>query len=207
MSESLHPPGFCPIHGIFPVVSVGIQPGRKNIRLHDLGVDCPWCGQSCEVIPGVYDSSQSVLNILLDESISPEALSAIRGIAERLQRGELTLRNAKVEAERLSPKAARIFDFKDWSGRDTATACLSIIAIVTTLLTTKCNPAPTTVVNIQPVIERVVDVEQTDLKTRLRSSGAIIRLEDIPPPPIKPERLEDIPPPPKKPMSTPDKSG
>lgn len=119
------------------------------------------------MLPGRYDAVGSHLNILLDESISAEALGKLKGIAERLQRDEISPAQAKAEAEKVTPKAGKLFDIADWSDTAKATLYAAVIGAVALVVAAKVSsgggaPAPQSV-------ERIIE-PQAD---RLRDSTAL----------------------------------
>src|SRR3990167_10692866 len=106
MEKKRHPPAFCPEHGLFPFTAFVIGPEAFQTTFINSTTSCPKCGKQSEIIPGVYDPTAAGLNVLIDESISVEALEAIRSLAERLKRGEISVEEAHAEAEKLAPQAA-----------------------------------------------------------------------------------------------------
>ena len=126
-----------------------------------------------EIIPGIYDATQDDLNILLDPSISPEALGEIRRIAERLRQGEITVPQAKAEAEKISPKAGKLFDIANWPPQAKATLYAAIIGATAIIAAARMASSPDPTVIVQPVIERVMQAEKPSLKNDLKSTSAI----------------------------------
>jgi hypothetical protein len=103
MAAMHHPPAFCPKHGIFPAIDYGIAPGTIENLYVGNKVGCPKCRSEgrtnlVEVISGVYSADSERLNIILHESVSPEALRLLREIAKRVERGEIKPAEAKKEA-------------------------------------------------------------------------------------------------------------
>lgn len=173
-----HPVGFCKKHGFFDVPSIGISAKGVGLRVK---VPCPTCFDFCEVLPGEYSFEAGHLSLLLDESVSPEALKAILDIAARASRKEITAEQAKQEAEKISPKAGRLFDIADWSDNAKAVLYAGILNAAAMLAPhlmgsgKEQSSAPATV-----VVERVID-RQKDV---LRDSTA---LPYIPIPTPRPE--------------------
>ena len=195
MAESHHPPAFCTFHGFFPAASFNIGSGTKGLYLQHLAVDCPVCGRSSEILSGVYRSNEDILEILVDSSISPEALTAIKRITERLQRGEITVPEAKAEAEKISPKAGRLFDIADWSDEAKSrlySAFLIAIGAIAVAGITRTALSPRQTVNVHPVIERVIQEKKPSAKDWLRSSSAY-STPVVPIPHRRPETAPPIP--------------
>ena len=140
-----------------------------------------------EIIPGVYIAAQRNLNILVDDSISPEARDAIRQLAERLQQGKISVPQAKAEAEQISPNAGQLFDIANWSDQAKATLYASIIAATAVIAAARIASSPSQTVNVQPVIERIIEGEGSNLKGDLESSSSIVAPK-IPIPRRKPKR-------------------
>jgi hypothetical protein len=135
--------------------------------------NCPKCNRTSEIIPGVYDATVDRLNILIDRSITPEALGEIRRITERLQQGKISVPQAKVEAEKISPDAGQLFDIANWSDQAKATLYAAIIGAVAIVVAARMASPPNQTVKVQPVIERVIQEEKPSLKNDLESSSAI----------------------------------
>lgn len=181
------PLAFCPTHGLFPAHGTIRFPPRGGITIINSATGCPWCGKRAEIIPGLYENDGDTLNILIDPSISPAALKIIQTLAQKVEAGEIGLDEAKAEAEKVAPKAGRLFDIRNWSDQAQATVLAAGIAAATALIL-RYAPAPSAspqVTNIynQPVIERVI--ERT--KDRFRYSGIIHQ-----PPPIPRPRPEGL---------------
>jgi hypothetical protein len=156
------PPAYCPEHGLFPVAGFRFPIGATGNTFIGCTTRCPRCHGVCEIIPGVYDALPGGLNILIDSSISVDALKALRSLAERVQREEIGLQEARAEAVKISPLAAQLFDFENWSEAK-AIVVAAIIGAITAVYLQRGETqqsvivnAPLTV-NFQPVIERVID--------------------------------------------------
>ncbi len=135
--------------------------------------NCPECSHKSEIIPGTYEATADRLNILIDRSISPEALGEFRRITERLQQGKISAPQAKVEAEKISPEAGQLFDIANWTDQAKATLYAAIIGAVAIVVAARMTSSPNQTVNVQPVIERVIQEEKSSLKNDLKSSSAI----------------------------------
>jgi hypothetical protein len=160
MSKASYPPAFCSVHGLFPAVgSIGLGAG-SSIKILNSVTNCrtPGCNQtSCEILPGEYRASdKGHLDLLLDPSISPEALAAIRELATKLHDGQITPEEAKTEISRIAPQAAGIF--KGWTRAEMIAGAGLIVAI---LALAKPSSAPS--VTVQPIIERTIERPSLDL--------------------------------------------
>ena len=133
----------------------------------------PECSHKSEIIPGVYDAAADGLNVLIDPSISPEALGEIRRIVERLQQGDISVPEAKAEAEKVSPDAGQLFDIANWSDQAKATLYAAIIGAVAIVAAARVASSPDQTVNVQTVIEHITQEETPTLKSILKSSSAI----------------------------------
>lgn len=122
---------------------------------------CPKCGKDCEVIPGSYDADKTRLNLLIDESVSSAALTAIKSLAEKVQANEITPQQARVEAEKIDKNAGKLFDVADWSDQAKATLYVGIITTVGLIVAAKLNSSPESVTNVYPkettTIEKVIE--------------------------------------------------
>ncbi|MDR6302558.1 hypothetical protein GGQ85_000234 [Nitrobacter vulgaris] len=149
-----HPIAICKFHGLFPVRTFALSPG-STVTVLRCGTDCPQCGGPCEILPGTYRAGLDRINLLIDPSISLLALGAIRKLAERVKAGEITVEKAKHEAEKIHPKAARLFDIANWSDTAKATLLGAIITAAASFAVAKIASSPT--ININPtVVERVL---------------------------------------------------
>ena len=174
-----HPPAFCPEHGLFEATALIIGSGATTTLIHCV-TNCPRCGRGSEIIPGVYDATQKNLNVLVDKSISPEALGALRRIIERLQQGEISVHQARAEAEKISPNVAKLFDIANWSDQARATLYAAIIAAVAVVTAAKIASGPSQTIVIQPIIERIIE-----RKSDLLSSSSLRTKKPSPKPQLK----------------------
>lgn len=189
MNKARHPPAFCPTDGVFPAQAIVIAEGATDTRLLNIRTNCPVCGGGAEIIPGIYDATHEGLNLLLDSSISPAALTAIKNLAERAQKGKISPEDANKEAKTISPAAAKLFDITNWSDQAKSTLYAAIIGATALVAAAKMTAPTTQIVNIQPVIERTIDVKQPSFMNQLRSSSSL-RSPPVPkrkpkPPPLK----------------------
>lgn len=97
---------YCPIDGLFEVPGLQLSPLAKG-NYFSGSTNCPACGRDSEFVPGVYDSLPNGIRVLLDPSISRDALAALQEIAQRLQRNEVSPENAVEQASAIDPKFGR----------------------------------------------------------------------------------------------------
>lgn len=165
-----HPIAFCPEHGIFPMTMLALQPGATG-NFQNSQTNCPKCGRMSEIIPGRYEAKADRLNLLIDASISPQSLAALRDLAEAAQRGVISAAEAKKAAEKIHPKAGRLFDVAQWSDQAKATLYGAIIASATAIAVARMATAPSQTVIMQPVIERVVSKQDLLSSSSLSGTG------------------------------------
>ncbi len=174
MTKLGHPLAFCTVHGVFPARGFAAAPGA-SVSFVGCRVDCPRCGAMSEVIPGRYDFATQGLNLLLDPTITPAALTAIRQLALRVKQGEISPEDAKKQAAEIFPAAGRLFDVADWSGQAKATLCAGIITAVALVAAAKMTSGPTHMTNnITHVVERTV-------------GNSTMNIDDLPIPQPKPK--------------------
>lgn len=155
MADVQHPTAFCKSHGFFPATLIGIGPGAGGTFI-DCKTSCPACGQMSEVVPGTYHAHADRINLLVDRSISPEALAALRRIAEQAKANQITPEEAKEKAEKIAPGAGRLFDVGNWSDQAKATLYASIIGAIAVIGAAKLAGS-TTNVTVAPTTERVIE--------------------------------------------------
>lgn len=141
---SFSPSGFCLTHGIFPMDYVRFSADAK-LWIEGTKTYCPVCDSLCEIIPGAYQLIGGRLNILLHPSISPEALSAIRDVAQKLQRNEISKEEADSEVSKISPDLAGLL--RGLKQESVATIAAAIISAVTAVALAKMAAPSTTIVN------------------------------------------------------------
>lgn len=181
MADTVHHPlAFCRTCGPFPVALIELC-DSSGVVIGGGAESCPSCGHAAEVIPGRYDSFGAELRLLVDPGISPEALAALRRIAEQAQAGQITADEAKAEAERVAPGTGRLFDVHNWPGQAKATLYASIIGAASLVGAAYITSGPTQTVNLHPVIERVIE-------GHLRSSTSLSPTGPVPRPRPKPRR-------------------
>jgi hypothetical protein len=171
-----HPLGFCPSCGPFPAKAIGLAPNISNATFINCGTNCPTCNGDAEIIPGSCSTMDQRLKLLVHNTISMEALSALCRLAERAQSGEITPEEAQEKAEEIVPGTGKLFDVHNWSDQAKATLYASIIGAIAILVAAKIASAPNQNINIQPVVERVI--EPAD-----QNSSSVMAPTDTPPPP------------------------
>jgi hypothetical protein len=121
----------------------------------------------------MYKGGVNTINLLLDPSVSLQALGALRKLAERAQTGEISVQDAKREAQRIHPKAGRLFDVADWPGQAKATLYGAIICAVGAVAAAKIATAPSQTTVINPsAFERVIqDAAKSPAKVLHRGKG------------------------------------
>lgn len=139
------PLAFCPEHGFFeaPFVNIGFA---STVTFNSILVDCPICRRVVEVLPGEYTSTPDGLNVLLDPSISKEALNALKRLAERVAEGEVSPEEADAEAARISPRLKGFFSRIDWPNQIVGAAVAAAITLAAARLPTEPS-TPQTVIN------------------------------------------------------------
>jgi hypothetical protein len=149
-----------------------------------ISTNCPVCQGPSEIIPGKYEVGSDRLNLLIDPSISPAALAAIKDLAEAVHAGRITPEEAKSAAEKIHPKAGKLFDVANWSDQAKATLYAAIIGAAAVLGAAKIASSSNQTVTISPVIERVIERRKDDLL----SSSSLKPIENPPLPRPRPKR-------------------
>lgn len=155
------PLAFCPEHGIFEYNGIRSD-GPVKVVMTGCETNCASCGRMCEVLPGEYEFAGERLNLLLDNSISSEALKAVRELAEKVQAGEITEEEAVKEAKKVAPGLSALFRFSDYSPEARAHILGAIITSVSIITAAKIATPPTQNVNV------VADVPQVEESYDLR---------------------------------------
>jgi hypothetical protein len=156
MAKLQHPLAFCRRDGFFPSMAFALAEGA-SVTIQGINTTCPKCGGASEILPGAYEAFGDRLQLLLDPSISHEALLALRPVVELLQRSAISLDEAKRRAEAVVPNGGRLFDIGSWSDQAKATFYAAIIGAIAVVVAAKLASA-TTQINIasEPAVERVV---------------------------------------------------
>jgi hypothetical protein len=164
MSQKTHRPlALCAEHGLFEA-DFGFRGGGGgggSVGFVGFSVICPHCGRLSAIVPGVYKGDDEKLELLLDPSVSSEMLEAFRRLATDVQTGRITPEAAEREAEKIHPKAAKLFNVASWSDQAKATLYGPIVgsiigSIIAGVITARMSSPPTQNLTVQPVIERVV---------------------------------------------------
>jgi hypothetical protein len=150
-----HPIGYCEVHGFFPVQSVAMGDG-VNMTFHKVGTLCPRCKRDAEIVPGTYETIGDRLNLLLDPSISPEALRALQRLAMDAHKGTVSAEEAEKQAEKIHRGAGKLFNVADWSDSAKATVFSAIITSVSVIAAAAISSLHSPNVTVHPVIERVI---------------------------------------------------
>jgi hypothetical protein len=106
---------------------------------------------------GAYSAFQDRVDVLLDSSVSKEALAALTRIVEATRDNKISEAEARKQAEAVVPGAGRLFDIPNWSDQAKATLYASIIGAITVIAAAKIASSPSPIVIVQPVIERFVE--------------------------------------------------
>lgn len=162
MDRVQYPIAFCPVHGVFPAKGSIAMAHGASVTIAGVVINCPRCGRESEFIPGRYEATADHLNVLIDPSISVEALKALQALAAAVQTGKMTPAQAKKSAAQIHQRAARLFDVANWSNEAKATLYAGVIVAAATLLAARMAQ-PQTIVNVQPVVERAV--QRSELMT------------------------------------------
>jgi hypothetical protein len=150
-----HPPAFCLTHGIFVATTLSLGEGSTLSAVGAI-TDCPTCGAISEVLPGRYDVVGGRLNLLLDPSITPEALTALRAIAERLQRNVISRQEAEREAASISSRFTGLF--RGIKQETVATVAAAIITAIGAVIVARESSPNTTINYYGPPPAAVTDV-------------------------------------------------
>jgi hypothetical protein len=182
MARFFHPAAFCVPHGVFPATLIRLESGAVG-EFINCQHTCPVCGRDSEIIPGRYEAKSDRINVLIDPSISLSALVAIRNLALAVSLGRISPAEAKKEAEKIHPKAGKLFDVANWSDQAKATLFAAIIGA--TAVIGAARIATTSSNKDSPIIiERVVDRKKDDLL----ATSALRPIEKIPLPKPRPKR-------------------
>lgn len=154
-----HPAAFCQVHGLFPATAIAIADGVSNFGLVGVSTNCPVCNRASEIIPGIYDAAYGRLNVIVDPSISPEALTALKNIVERLQRDEITSRQAVEEAAQIDPRFGRALLIAAKIGAWAVTAVLMLVQLYLQLQDGSANAAQQEAL-LQALAEQTAVLEQ-----------------------------------------------
>jgi len=141
MAQVQHPLAFCPHDGLFPCTAFAFGEGA-SVTLLGLSTICPECGGSAEILPGAYEALSDRLTLLLDPSISSEALLALRPVVELLQRSAISLDEARQRADAIVPNGGKLFDIANWSDQAKATLYAAVIGAIAVIAAAKVAGNP-----------------------------------------------------------------
>jgi len=156
MAKLQHPLAFCRRDGFFPSTALSFEEGVR-VTLLGISASSPKCGEAAEILPGAYEALSDRLQLLLDPSISKEALLALRPVVELLQRSEISLDEAKRRADAVVPNGGKLFDIGNWSDQAKATLYAAIIGAIAVVAAAKVAGTAVNVnIATEPTIERVL---------------------------------------------------
>lgn len=133
MNKVFHPAAYCPDHGIFEATAFAMS-GEGNISFAGCGTTCPVCNGKSEILSGRYEYAKDTLSVLLDKSVTPEALKALLEIVTNLDQGNITPLEAHEEAVKLSPAFSGLFNPSSWSGEVKAAIIGSLMMLIPSIL-------------------------------------------------------------------------
>ena len=87
--RSNSPLAFCPTHGLFVFTGMAAT-GNAKLSFSHCGTNCPTCGGSSEILPGLYEPDGANIRLLLDPNVSAEALDALQKLLRAVLAGEMT---------------------------------------------------------------------------------------------------------------------
>lgn len=166
--ETMHPLAFCPNHGLFEARGIRFGPNAKRAALLGLTYSCPLCRTASEAIPGEYSIYGDRLNVLVDPTISVDALIALRNIVVRLQRGELTAEEAEREATKAVQNFGGLLNFRTWPPEARAIVIAALIAAIGSIIAARSTAPDVTTVHIHPVTERISEAPKEPSRKRTR---------------------------------------
>ena len=168
--NTMHPLAFCPRHGLFEAKGIRFGPNAKRAALLGLTYSCPLCRTASEVIPGEYSMYGDRLDVLVDPTISVDALVALRNIVLRLQRRELTAEEAEREASKAAQNFGGLLNFRTWPPEARAIVIAALIAAIGSIIAARSTPPDVISVNIRPVTERISEAPKEPSRKRTRVS-------------------------------------
>lgn len=170
-SDTLHPFGFCPSCGPFWATGFGLGTGSTVIGC---STDCPDCGKIVEVVSGTYEGDRSHLSLLLDPSVSREAVRALRAIAAAANRGEISPKRAQEMAEQVKPGWGVFFDPRRWSESTRAAALSGLLSATGAILGSMTSSSPDVHVYNTTVVQQV---SGSDLPSKRQPAQEAVRPE------------------------------
>jgi hypothetical protein len=161
----MHSLAFCPYHGVFQARSIRSGSDTKRAALLGLTSACPRCRTASEIIPGDYSVYGERLNVLLDPTISLDALMALNTIVLRLQTGELTAELAEGEARAAAESFGGLLNFRTWPPGTRAMVIAALVTAVGSIIAARSAPRDV----IHPVTEPVSAVPKKRSQKRAPS--------------------------------------
>jgi hypothetical protein len=152
--KSRSPLAACPVDGLF-IASGAVATGNALVRFAHVSTNCPKCGANSEILPGLYTPDGDNIRLLVDQSISPNALESLKKLVMAVQSGEISPDYAQREAEKVHHGWGKFFNVSQWSDQAKATLFAAIISGTTAIVATRISSPPTVVIQ-QPAITRVV---------------------------------------------------
>lgn len=152
MDNVQHPPAFCKAHGIFPATAFELAPGA-SIAIINCLTSCPICHGPAEILPGTHSAFRDRISVILDPSVSLQALAALESLAKAVSENRISAVEAQRQAEDISSGTGRLFDFSNWDPQAKATLVGAIATAIALVVAAKLSSP--TIIN-QPVIERAV---------------------------------------------------
>jgi hypothetical protein len=155
MEATQNPTAFCSAHGFFKATAFALAPGAK-LTIRGVATNCPVCDGASEIIPGIYEAHADRINLLVDPSISHEALAALKKVAEDARANKITLDQAKQRAEQIAPGTGRLFDIANWGDQAKATLYASIIGAIAVIAAARMtsNPSQTVIIERPAIGQR-----------------------------------------------------
>ena len=112
--KSNSPLASCPVDGLFVAAgAAAVATGNAKLIISHCGTNCPTCGGSNELLPGLYEPDGANIRLLLDPGVSAEALEALQKLLRAVVAGEITPERAIKEAEKVHAGWGKLFDL--WS--------------------------------------------------------------------------------------------
>jgi hypothetical protein len=147
--RSNSPLAFCPKHGLFVFTGMAAT-GNAKLSFSHCGTNCPTCGGSSEILPGLYEPDGANIRLLLDPNVSAEALDALQKLLRAVLAGEMTPEDAIKEAEKVHRGWGKLFNISEWSDQAKATLFASILTATAAFAGARMSSPPPVTVNVDP---------------------------------------------------------
>lgn len=152
-----------------------------NVTLRAGKMTCPRCGRLANLASGTFNATSDTLELVAGPPLTAEILSRLRDIAERAKVGEITSRQAVMEASEIDPVAGRLFSEYLALGSQALFALLTLITLYLTHLSLEASLEATEVskqsLELQRSDSRISGDFYRDALNELRKQTAI--LEDL----------------------------